>query len=400
MERKGLIMKKREYVFAFSGILLILGGIFYYQIFHVVKEVEFPVVEEQEEEERLEGFEEPEETVAYLVAQMEAGNLDGALRCCAVDNVAKYFNLTAYLEYTEDFRGVDMIPAADYDDEAYYDIAKLRIASDFGHMVQSCMNRLSDGSEWKVHRIVRVEPENPDGKYYERLNSISNILGARDVCECTVYMSIDEEPIEIRLSLAKYRRFWEVILFSSMDEYRRENPDIRKSRENFSNEETLDFIVYQDELLPLNYFLIKSQKEADVKTLINNYCIYLQRGDILSALTYYDFGNGEQEPEFSLELLDRQKEAAVCLQELYYEMFLQDTDFEWVKRHYYDNAGYIPECLKTMNMQYVDYEKPEKVMETKNEEYWRIRYLYDGNVYSRCMVLSRLDGWRILKLEY
>ena len=56
MERKGSIMKKREYISVFSGILLILGGFFYYQTFHVVKEVEFPVVEEQEEEERLEDF--------------------------------------------------------------------------------------------------------------------------------------------------------------------------------------------------------------------------------------------------------------------------------------------------------------------------------------------------------
>lgn len=391
-------MKKLEYVAGILGILFTLSVILYYQNVHVIEEVEEPMVEEEESEDMRKGYKEPEEAVAYLMAQIAGGDLERALRVCAVEDVAGYFDTPLYLEYTEDYQGMDMIPPGD-NDEGYNVIARLRLASDYGHMLQACMEELASDGSVEVYEIRRDEPENPDGKYYQRLESISNILGARDVCECIVYLKAGDAPKEMHLSLAKYKSYWKVVSFSTMKQYRRTKPDIRTSRADFS-EEAMDLEEYREEQLPMNYILMKSRTEADPDRLVSNYYIYLQRGDVLSALTYHDFGNGGEEPVFSLELLDRQKEAAVRLQDLYYQMFLRKTDFEWAKRHYYDTPGYIPAFLRMSNMQYVDF-IPQGMQYVDGEDsFYQLGWLYDGEWYSRRLYMAEQDGWRILSMEY
>lgn len=396
-------MKRNEWiivVLAILGMFITVGAVVFYQTTRVVKEAEGPFVEELAEEDDLKGYEEPEETVAYLMAHIMDGDLEKALRSCAIDDLAKYFNMSLYLQYGEDFVWLDMIPPADSDDEAYCNISRLRLASDYGHKIQECIDQLSSGKELKIYDIAVDEPENPDGKYYERLSSIEEILGARDVCECIVYMSVDDIPLELHLSLARYKRFWKVILFSPMDQYKMDGLYIIEGDKVAEEAEIMNLSDYQKETLPLNYLLINSRSEEDIDQMIYNYCIYLQRGDILSALTYYDFGNGGEEPQFSLELLDRQEEAARELQLLYYQMLLWKTDFEWAGRHYEDAPEYIVDFLRIMNMQYVNFVNAGEIGRNEDEIIYQIRYSYDNGIFSRNLVFSHQDGWKILRLEY
>ena len=392
-------MKKIEYITGFLGILVILAAIFYYQSFEVVKAVENPVVTEEEEEGDLMGYEDPLETVAYLMAYIKKGKVEPALRSCAIEDIAEYANLAEYLNYTEDYQGINMIPMVDSD--AYCEIAKIRLASDYGNMIWKCIKYLSRKKDLVIWDIALDEPENPDGKYYQRLERISNILGSRDVCECVVSMSVDGDPMELHLSLAKYKRFWKVILFTPMAQYKEEEPDIRAVRARM--EETGNVPVnlesYLDELLPLNYRLINSRHGDSAEDTINKCWIYLQRGDILSALTYFDFGNGDEDPEFSLKLLRRQRKVAVQLQKFYYETFLYHADLEWAKRHYEDSPEYIQDFLWISNMQYA---KMRSIKETESIDgyiTYRVRYSYDGKIFSRNLLMSNDNGWKIVAMR-
>ena len=51
----------------------------------------------------IDGFESPEETVEYVLYQIHRGDLDLALRGCAIQEIAENFSLQKYLEIMERF---------------------------------------------------------------------------------------------------------------------------------------------------------------------------------------------------------------------------------------------------------------------------------------------------------
>lgn len=391
-------MKKREWIVGILGIASLMALMLYYQVFHVLKPVEDSIVVEEDTAEVLEGYKEAEEAVAYLMAQIQEEDLEGALRSCAIEELAAYFNMTLYLNSTEEFLGTYMIPLADSDDPAYYNISRIRLSADYGNLIQQCIERLASGHTLEVYKIAKDEPENPDGMYFQRLEKISNILGARDVCECTVYMKVDDMPLELHLSLAKYKKYWKVILFSPMSEYGTAEADIRDSVEAMDNV-PLNLLDDQQVLLPMNYILVNSRKSEDPEKLVEDIRMYLQRGDVLSVLAYYDLGNAGEEPELSLDLLNRQKEASIQLQAFYYRIFLNKTDFAWVGRHYYDQPEYLPELLRVTNMQYVDYYVQQILQEDEKTVIYQIGYVYDEEWFTNNVILGRENGWNIRGME-
>ena len=72
-----------------------------------------------------EGFEEPEEAVTYFLYQVQQNNMDGALRVCAISDLAEYFSLTNFIEYTGQFSGISMLPPAEMENKAYIEISRM-----------------------------------------------------------------------------------------------------------------------------------------------------------------------------------------------------------------------------------------------------------------------------------
>ena len=56
---------------------------------------------EQQRQETISGYEEPEDLIRYMLYQIQNGEQELALRGCAVHSLAEGFNLQAYIEYTE-----------------------------------------------------------------------------------------------------------------------------------------------------------------------------------------------------------------------------------------------------------------------------------------------------------
>lgn len=389
------MIRKYEYLLGLAGIAALAIIIGFYQNKCILQPIEEPVVSE-EDSFTVKGYGEPEETVSYLMAQIMEGNLEKALRCCAIEDVAECFNMTSYLSYVKNWPGTALIPPSD-DDGAYSEISKLRLAADYANMIQKCIDQLSVNHSIKIYKIIKDEPENPDGQYFQRLNDIVGILGAQKVCECIVYADVDGTLVELHLSLARYRKVWEIILFSSLSPELMEEPDIRVSEKNFDKDKILNLETYLQDTLPLNYLLLSNEKAADESTLVSDFFLYLQRWDLLSALVYYDFG--VDRPEFSLELLNRQSSVAMQIQEFYYQMLLYKADLEWVGRHYEDTPEYIPEFLDQSNKVFISLGEETLVQEKENAGVWQMGYTYDGQTLSRQLTLVNQNGWKITEIN-
>lgn len=392
-------MKKTEILAGFIGVaaLLLMMGV--YQKNCYLYEVERPVLEETElEEEILRGYKEPEELIVYMLTQIREGNLDRALRGCAISEVPSNFYMQTYLNFTGNFKGLEMIPPADFEDEAYCEIGKLRLAYDYAVMIQKCMDSLPERQNLRICDVVLDEPENPDGKYYTDRNTIQEILGATKVCEIIAYVETGSKLFEMRFSLARFGSRWKVLLFNPMKNYENLEPDIKVSAEEIDRE-NLEFMEMEEEaVLPLNYDLIVENSAENAEELLDKFLIYLQRGDLLSALTFFDYGNQGQEPVLSLELLERQRDIAVRLQAFYYQMFLPDENgLAWAGRHYEDEPEYIPNALKVSNMLYASCWWPGQIDDSGVR--YQIGFSYGNRSTSAILTLSGENGWKIMSME-
>lgn len=380
-------------------LAVLIGGILFYENRIALKEAENPYMV-RDEESSVDGYESPEETLAYLLFHIQNENLDDALRCCAVSDLAEYFDMESYLAYVEEFSGTDLIPPSDERESAYWQISVSRLAYNYAVQLDMCMEELVRGHTFKVCEIVSLEPDEPDGRYYERMNDISTILGARDICEMMVYGELDGSAVELRFSLARYKRYWKVLSFSTLSYFENQKPDIRTSRKDLSNESVLDAGKTAEDVLPQNYNLVYSYGEEDAEKLVMNFFLYLQRGDTISAMTCLDLGFSEGEIPVTLETLERQKRAAEWMQDFYYRILLyDDNDLAWAARHFQDEPGYIPEKLYVRNMVFVDFDICELTEEAENSCSYTVIYWYDGQRFTNVVTLEHTDKWRIVNIE-
>lgn len=212
---------------------------------------------EQQRQETISGYEEPEDLIRYMLYQIQNGEQELALRGCAVHSLAEGFNLQAYIEYTENYHPMEMLPPANWDSAAYIAISDMRLAGIYSEWLNICEEQLGTGHTVQLFGMEEDIPENPDGKYYESRQSISDILGARSVKEMVIYVTIDEEPKELHWTLTRHGKYWRVLLFSMLDEFGTEVLDIRPSKQKM--DEPQDYAC--EEILPVNYGVLNENGE-------------------------------------------------------------------------------------------------------------------------------------------
>lgn len=368
-----------------------------YQNVIALKGVDSPLEEKAvQEESTLEGFEEPEEAVGYLLEQIQKGDLDAALRASAVSDVAEYFYMTGYLHDAEAFLWLDMIPPPDLENAAYIEIARTRMAYEYALLFDNLYQEISAGRQMNILSVQNEEPENPDGLYYQRRSKISDILGCRDVCEIVSYVEVDGVVKELHFSLAKYKRFWKIILYNNFDGRIQNVPVVRDAALEADVGDRWEESEIQDAVLPKNYYLLPEEKADSPEELVSNWIIYLQRGDALSAMSYFTREQVEEGTDVNMSILWRQSEIAKSIQWFYYRMFLYDGNkMEWAGRHFEDAPEYIPELLDTTNMIFTDFAIHEWTELEPGKMGCRFGYLYGNQYFSNYLVLVDQDGWMI-----
>ena len=225
-------------------------------------------VEQQNQQENISGYEDEENLVKYMLYQFQQENLDLALRGCSIRRLAEGFDLQTYIEFTESFDSLNVIPAANWDSTAYIGISEMRLAGYYADWIQKCEAYLGQDHKIEYFSMEEEVPENPDGKYYEERRTICDILGARSVEEVVIYARIDGQTTELHWTLARFGKSWSVLLFTPLDGYGQEEPEI-KSGKMIPEGESEPFIT--KDILPVNYGVANVNGEATPTATIQKF---------------------------------------------------------------------------------------------------------------------------------
>lgn len=354
---------------------------------------------EQAREETVRGYKEPEELIAYMFYQIQNGDLDLALRGCPVQQMAEGFLLRSYIEFTESYEPMEMLPPADRDSTAYVGISKLRLADYYAKWIEKCGSIMGPGHHVKLLDMIEDVPEEPDGMYYQNRTSICEIIGAQKLREMLIYAEIDGEIKELRWTLARHGSRWRVLLFTSLEGYGAEQPDVRDSKAVMDDKHVIDYTC--EDVLPVNYIVLNDNSEESPEKLIERFFLYLMREDVLSAASYMELYDPEQPLHTNMEILKSHADAGVQFQSFYYKMiFGKQWRYEWYFRDLAARAKDLVEEVGTEQAVTIDLWSVQALTEPSEEQMvYQVSYFYD-NSYTATFTLVNHNGWRIQSIEW
>ena len=393
-------MDKKLAIFGSAMILLLVGGLFCYQKQQDNSEViaRTESAEQEKRPETISGHEDEEDLVKYMLYQLQQEDLDLALRACAIQGVAENFNLETYIEYTESYDPLAVLPPTNWESPAYSAISEMRLEGFYTGWLQKCMEQLGKAHTVTLYGIQEDVPENPDGKYYERLNTICELRCARSVKEMLIYAEIDGQPKELRWTRTRHGKSWRVLCFTSLDGYGAEQPEICDSREDFRQMEVQEYAT--EDVLPVDYSILNANGEQTPEKTIQNFSRYLMRQDVWSAASYVKVYDGTQ-PHTTVELMNKQSSLAEKLQAFYYRLFFNNQEkYDWYFRDLPARAGNIAEDLRSdqiivMNLGWMaPLSDPSEDTMT-----YQVAYSYGLVDYPYIVTLCNENGWRITDIE-
>ena len=385
------------------GSILIVGltaGLLMYQKdqneHQIIAQTE--TVEQQNQQENISGYEDEENLVKYMLYQFQQENLDLALRGCSIRRLAEGFDLQTYIEFTEIFDSLIVIPAANWDSTAYVGISEMRLAGYYADWIQKCEAYLGKDHKIEYFSMEEEVPENPDGKYYEDRRTICTILGARSVEEVVIYARIDGQAAELHWTLARFGKNWSVLLFTPLDGYGQEEPEI-KSGKMIPEWESEPFIT--KDILPVNYGVANVNGEATPTTTIQKFFMYLMRQDVWSAASYVKLYDG-QTPHTTEELIKVQSDFAALEQKFYYGLFFPNKEKnDWYYRDLKTRAKDIVEDSRSDQIIMLNVGDAQLISEpSDSSEVYQLVYGYGKGWYRWSITLVNENGWRITNIEW
>ena len=383
-------------------IVLLVGGLFLYQYERDESEVEpqTETVEQAERAETISGYEEPEGLVTYMLSRLQQEDLDLALRGCAIPKLAENFNLEEYITYTETYDPLAVLPPTNWDSTAYIAISKMRMAGYYTQWLQKCIEQLGSVHEVKLLDIVEDIPENPDGMYYERRNSICDILGSRSIREMLIHVEVDGQVKELRWTLVRYGKYWSVLLFTSLDGYGSDIPDIRDCGEGAGDWKVQELVC--EEILPVNYGILNANGEKTPEDTISRFFKYLMRQDVWSAASYVKVYEQGEKLHTTADLINRETSLAEQIQAFYYRLFFQDQNkYEWYFRALDTRGGDIVEDLRSDKIITMSLGDAYPISEVSEERVdYQVTYYYGWFPYGCIMHMINENGWRIESIEW
>lgn len=349
----------------------------------------------------VDGYESPEEVAEYVLYWIQQDDLDFALRGCAVEEVAANFSLQGYCEVMDTFPYTDMLAPADYDSGAYIKINQTRMTTVYSDMLEQCMGTIGLEYNVEILDIYSDIPDDADGFYYQEIRDICSIVGARDVCNVRVNMLVDGIPRQMSVTVGRYKKYWKIIQFSEYKNYQYIEPQISEfSNEGQKNELPIAWEEMESQILPCNYVIVSDAVEDDVETLIKQWFIYVQRGDIWKALSYCDIYDSEIGLYPDSIFFSKQSIMAEQLQQVYYKMLLYDEDsLNWIYQNVKSEAVNLISLLDSQNMVYTRLRSINIVEEEEGYIKCKVRYGYSLKSFTSVIELSYREGWKITNIE-
>lgn len=374
-------------------MLLVIGVYVWMEKEKEIQPVAYP--EEVQEEVTLEGYEEANVLLEYMIYQIKEQNLDYALRGCAFKDIAECFCLDYYTEYLERFENVELIPPSDADSPAYLALASARLSAGYARALTQLMDIFKE-NDLRLLEIAEDVPDNPDGLYYESRKQICKILGARSLEEKIVYFRIGEQTKELHCTLVRYRKYWKILFFHSLQDVSIDVVDLKDSAFNGISIMSLD--SYAKDILPCNYYLLNDNREDDPITVIERFFLYLQREDAQSAMSYMDiYENNEK----LYELLEKQGQIAYMVQEFYYCTLLHDKEYiEWIFKDIVERGADLTKALSTTNMLFTKIERLDEIQNDGKTAEYDLYWSYEEVWFKGKIFLQNREGWKITEIVY
>lgn len=395
-------MEKRIAGLGFLLIMILAAGLVIYQKDVDSHRVEpFHLLEDMGRAGTLDGYENPEDLVKYMLCQIHNEDLDLALRGCAIENLAEYFVLESYLELTDKFRGLEDLPPSETESEAYIAISNARLAGYYADLVEDCIDLFGPAHEVELMSVEEYVPENPDGMYYQLRQKVCEALGCRSVSEMRLLLDIDGEIKEMYWTLVRYRSKWNVLAFSELE--KAGEADIITRAVSMDNIDTEDTINYEtDVILPLNYTLANQNREETPEDLLESLISYLRREDVWSAMSYFYLYDMDQTKCINKELLNNQEELAQQMQMFYYQLFIPNRNsFEWYQREAADRGTELSKALKTEQVVSLSINWIQQVSEPiDGHVQYQMAYSYSDRSYVLNLILVNVNGWMIESMEW
>lgn len=395
-------MEKRIAGLGFLLIMILAAGLVIYQKDVDSHRVEpFHLLEDMGRAGTLDGYENPEDLVKYMLCQIHNEDLDLALRGCAIENLAEYFVLESYLELTDKFRGLEDLPPSETESEAYIAISNARLAGYYADLVEDCIDLFGPAHEVELMSVEEYVPENPDGMYYQLRQKVCEALGCRSVSEMKLLLDIDGEIKEMYWTLVRYRSKWNVLAFSELE--KAGEADIITRAVSMDNIDTEDTINYEtDVILPLNYTLANQNREETPEDLLESLISYLRREDVWSAMSYFYLYDMDQTKCINKELLNNQEELAQQMQMFYYQLFIPNRNsFEWYQREAADRGTELSKALKTEQVVSLSINWIQQVSEPiDGHVQYQMAYSYSDRSYVLNLILVNINGWMIESMEW
>lgn len=362
----------------------------------------YMVTEDMERKATVDGYETPEEVMEYVLYWIQHDDLDLALRGCAIEEVAGYFSTQGYCEILDKFPDCSkMLGPADYDNQGYIEINQARMTAVYSDMLEQCMGSLGSGYDVEVLNIYSDIPENADGFYYQDIRDIGSVTGARDACNVEADLLVDGVPRKMTVTAARYRQHWKILQFSEYKNYKYKEPQISEvSAPGSAGELPIAWEAMDTQILPCNYAIAADSSEKDLEALIEQWFIYMQRGDMWKALALFDIYDSEAALYVDSIFFSRQAEAAKQLQRFYYDLFLYDEDsLSWIKQNPKDEALNLINLLDARFTIYTKLGSMELV--EKNEDYakYRVKFDYAKRRFTFVMEFTYRDGWKITRVQ-
>ena len=307
------------------------------------------IVGDMERKATIDKYETPEEVVEYLIYWIHQGDLDYALRGCAVEEVAEYFSLQNYMEILDRYAGAEMLAPTDEGSSKYWHINELRMASIYSDMIGQCIGMLGDGYDMRVLNIYSDIPEDADGYYYQAIRDICSIVGARDACNVVINMEVNGVLRQMTVTVARYKDAWKVLQFSAYSNYDYVEPQIIE----LVGDVKAEALPYEWEemgqhVLPLNYKLLCDNSEETIEELLQKWFLFIQRDEVYKALTYFDIYDTKKGVYLDSILLNKEAQAAQQTQNVLYKLFLYNQgSVSWIAQNPKEEAENLLTLLDT-----------------------------------------------------
>ena len=418
-------LKNYPELLGIGAVCILVGIIFLYKL-EVRREYVDPgiVTEDMARESTVDGFEEPEESVRYMISALQKEDLDMGLRGFPIDEKILGLNVGKELDSLGEFStNITYMPSQW---KEFVPVSSSEITKDYTEIFQNLEKQFA-GQDVTVEDVRALMPKKQmEAQYHRNSQQICEIWGADSRIEALAKLTIDEKDYALPVTLFRYDDFWKPDSFEASlleekekgiflcddQEYEMltdkkeeealkeflEDSDEEKGREKTEKKEKEE-IIPEEALLPANYVLYNTVFSHTPEKAIEKFILSMQKNDLSSMMIYTDL-YGEADP-FSQdlgEILIRQGEVAEQIQTFYY--YLMGNDFASTEKVSLDELGMTGEKISSsLELSEIVYLDLNNVLKIKEDEYAAF-YYFNGKHYMSGFTMKEYgQGWKIEELS-